>query len=63
MIIIEIKKGESIERALKRYKYKVIQTKQLVKLREGQEFTKPSQKRRKKLEKAKYKEKRKGSED
>ena len=29
MIVIEIKKGESIEKALKRYKFKVSKTRQL----------------------------------
>jgi len=63
MLIVEVKKGESIERALKRYKFKVSKTKQLVKLKEGREYTKPSVKKRKKLEKAKYLQKIKGSED
>lgn len=53
MLIIEIDKG-NIEKALKQYKRKVIKTKQLQKLREGQEYTKPSIKKRKQLSKAKY---------
>jgi len=54
MIIIEEGKRENIDRALKRYKYKVIKSKQMDEVRKRQEFTKKSQKRRKKLEKAKY---------
>jgi len=54
MIIIEVGKRENIDKALKRYKYKVIKSKQMDEVRKRQEFTKKSQKRRKKLEKAKY---------
>lgn len=54
MIIIEVKKGESLDRALKRYKYKVIKTKQLEQVRNKQEFVKKSTKKREKLKKAKY---------
>jgi len=56
MIIIQVKKGENIDRALKRYKYKVIKTRQIEKLREGQEFVKKSVKRRKQKMKAIYKQ-------
>jgi small subunit ribosomal protein S21 len=56
MIVIEIQKGESIEKALKRYKYKVIKTKQIDKLRERQEFVKKSVTKRMKKQKAKYKQ-------
>ena len=48
MIVIEVKKGESIDKALKRYKFKVIKTKQMEKLRDGQEFTKKSVEKREK---------------
>jgi len=54
MLIIEIKKGESLDRALKRYKYKVIKTKQLEQVRKKQEFVKKSVKKRDQLKKAKY---------
>lgn len=54
MIVIEVGKRENIEKALKRYKYKVIKSKQMDEVRKRKEFTKKSQKRRKKLEKAKY---------
>ena len=63
MLVIKVNKGESIERALKRYKFKVNKTKQTIKLREGQEFTKPSVRRRKQKQKAIYIQKKKGSED
>jgi small subunit ribosomal protein S21 len=53
MLIIEVKNG-NIELALKQYKGKVIKTKQLKKLRDQQDFTKPSIKNRLKLQKAKY---------
>lgn len=53
MLIIKIDKG-NIEKALKQYKRKVIKTKQLQKLRDGKEYTKPSTKKRKQLSKAKY---------
>ena len=56
MIIIQVKKGENIDRALKRYKYKVIKTRQTEKLREKQEFVKKSVKRRKQKMKAIYKQ-------
>lgn len=54
MLIIEIKKGESLDKALKRYKYKVIKTKQLEQVRKKQEFVKKSVKKRDQLKKAKY---------
>lgn len=56
MIVIEVQKGESIEKALKRYKYKVIKTKQIDMLREKQEFVKKSVTKRMKKQKAKYKQ-------
>ena len=56
MLIINIKPGESIDRALKRYKQKVRKTQQVQKLREKQQFTKPSAARREEIAKAKYKE-------
>ncbi len=56
MLIINVKQGENIERALKRYKQKVKKTKQLRNLREKQFFTKKSQLRREEIAKAAYKE-------
>jgi small subunit ribosomal protein S21 len=46
MLIIEVKNGESIEKALKAFKLKVIKTKQSQKLNERKEFTKDSVNRR-----------------
>ena len=56
MLIITIKPGEHIERAIKRYKNKVRKTKQVQQLRINQYFTKKSQARREEIAKAKYKE-------
>lgn len=42
MIIIDVTKMKNIETALKLYKSKVQKTKQIQKLRERQEFVKPS---------------------
>ena len=41
MLIIKVDKG-NIEKALKQYKRKTIKTKQMKKLRENQNYTKPS---------------------
>jgi len=54
MLIIEVKSEESIDRALKRYKNKVRNTRILKELRERKEFTKPSVARRKERLKAAY---------
>ena len=54
MLKIIIKEGESIERALKRYKRKHRNIKVMQNLREGQFFTKPSVKRRREIQKAEY---------
>lgn len=62
MIIIKVGKNENIEKALKRYKFKVFKTKQMDILREKQHYVKKSEKRREQIEKAKYVEKKKGSE-
>lgn len=54
MLRIEIKEGENIERALKRYKRKHRNVKVMQNLRENQFFTKPSVKRRREVQKAEY---------
>lgn len=54
MLKIIIKEGESIERALKRYKRKHRNIKVMQNLRENQFFTKPSVKRRREIQKAAY---------
>jgi len=56
MLIIPVKEGENIDRALKRYKRKTRNTKVLNQLRERKQFTKKSVKRRKQIEKAEYKQ-------
>lgn len=59
MLIIDIKGADSLERALKILKRKVIDTKQLQNLRDRKEFKKPSVKRRSEINKAKYIQKKK----
>ncbi|MGB2528205.1 small ribosomal subunit protein bS21 [Flagellimonas sp. SN16] len=54
MLRIKIVPGENIERALKRYKRKVRNTRQLERIRDNQEFTKKSKMNREKIAKAKY---------
>ncbi|WP_299551474.1 30S ribosomal protein S21 [Seonamhaeicola sp.] len=56
MLIIKIKSDEKIDRALKRYKRKFRNTKQLQQLKSKKTFTKKSTKRREEIAKAKYKE-------
>ena len=62
MIIIEVRKGESIDKALKRYKFKVMKTGQMEKLRDRQEFTKNSVSKREKKQKSIYKQKKNNQE-
>lgn len=54
MLVIPVKEGESIERALKKYKKKFDRTKVVRELRERQQFIKPSVLRRAEFIKAKY---------
>ena len=54
MLRIEIKEGENIERALKRYKRKHRNVKVMQNLREKQYFTKPSVSRRRQIQNAEY---------
>jgi small subunit ribosomal protein S21 len=54
MIIIDLSKEKSIETALRTYKQKVQKTKQVQKLRERQQFVKPSVKKRAEKLKAVY---------
>ena len=56
MLIIPVKEGENIERALKKYKKKFEKSKTLIQLRERQSYTKPSVKRRGEVLKAIYKQ-------
>ena len=59
MIIVPVKNSSSIDQALKQYKFKVYKTKQLEKLRELQEFTKKSIKKREQNKKSVYLQKKK----
>ena len=54
MIIISIKEGENIERALKRYKRKHRNVQIMNNLRENKHFTKKSVTRRREIQKAQY---------
>ena len=54
MLIIPVKDGENIDRALKRFKRKFDRTGTMRQLRSRQQFTKPSVKRRTQIQKAKY---------
>jgi small subunit ribosomal protein S21 len=56
MLIIEVKDGESIDRALKKYKRKFEKSGVLKELRRRKHFTKPSITRRAEILKAVYKE-------
>ena len=54
MIVIPVKEGENIERALKKFKRKFEKTGVIKELRERQAFTKPSIKRRQEIKHAVY---------
>ncbi len=54
MIIIPVKEGENIERALKRFKRKFEKTGTMRELRSRQAFVKPSIKRREEIKHAIY---------
>tara|TARA_X000001036_G_scaffold415304_1_gene431313 strand:+ start:850 stop:1044 length:195 start_codon:yes stop_codon:yes gene_type:complete len=54
MLIIPIKDGENIDRALKRFKRKFDKTGAMRELRSRKEFIKPSVKYRQKVQKAQY---------
>ena len=54
MIVIPVKEGENIERALKKFKRKFEKTGVIRELRERQSFTKPSVKKRQVKKKAIY---------
>lgn len=57
MLIIPVKEGENIERALKKYKKKYEKTGVVRELRDRQQFTKPSIEKRQQKLKAIYREK------
>jgi small subunit ribosomal protein S21 len=54
MLIIKVKDGEKIDRALKRLKRKFRDTKVLQTMRDKKEFTKPSVLKRQQMKKAQY---------
>ena len=62
MIIIEVKEAENIDRALRRYKRKLYDVRQLKELRKRKHFVKPSIKRRTEVLKATYKVRKMGVE-
>ncbi len=54
MLIIPVKEGENIDRALKRFKRKFDRTGTMRQLRKRQQFSKPSVERRQQVLKARY---------
>ena len=54
MLIIPVKEGENIERAIKKYKKKFEKTKVMRELRERKQFTKPSISKRQERIRASY---------
>ena len=63
MIIIAVKEGENIERALKKYKKKYERTGVIRELRDRQKYTKPSVERRQTKLRAIYKSKMQAAEN
>ena len=63
MLIIPIKEGENIDRALKRYKRKFDRTGVKRQLQVRKQFTKPSVERRAQIQKAQYIQKLRDQED
>lgn len=63
MLRVVIKEGDTIEKGLKQFKRKVMNTKLIKELRNRQEFEKPSVTRRKKKLKARYVQQLKNAEE
>ena len=63
MLIINLKDGEGIDKALKRYKRKHRQVKLMKELRRRKHFTKPSVKRRTEIINAEYRSEKYGNVD
>ena len=63
MIIVPVKEGENIERALKKFKRKFERTGVIRELRSRQAFIKPAVRKREQMKKAKYVQKMQESED
>ena len=57
MLLVAVKEGESIEKALKKFKKKFEKTGVVKQLRARKQFTKPSVRRREEIIKAVYKQK------
>lgn len=57
MIVVQVKEGESLEKALKKFKKKFEKTGVVKELRERQKFTKPSIRRRETVIRAVYRQK------
>lgn len=62
MLIIPVKEGENIERAIKKYKKKFEKTKVMRELRDRKEFTKPSVLKRQEKIRASYKQRMRSAE-
>ena len=56
MLIIPVKEGENIEKAIKKYKKKFEKTKVMRQLRDRKQFTKPSISKRQEKIRASYKQ-------
>ena len=63
MIVVQVKDGENIERALKKFKRKFEKTGVMREVRERQAYTKPSMKKRENKNKAIYRQKLKERQD
>ena len=63
MIIVQVKEGENIEKALKKFKRKFEKTGVVKELRSRQQFDKPSVLKRLKMERAVYVQKRRNVEE
>ena len=63
MIVVPVKEGENIERALKKFKRKYEKTGVIKELRSRQQFDKPSVKKRLKMERAIYVQKLRSAEE
>jgi small subunit ribosomal protein S21 len=57
MIVVQVKDGENIERALKKFKRKFENTGVMKEVRERQAYTKPSMKKREQKKRAIYRQK------
>ncbi len=56
MLIVQVKEGEGVEKALKKLKKKFEKTQTLRELRNRKNFTKPSVRRRETIKRARYKQ-------